>query len=424
MGLPLRAWVYISGIFVLALLASVYYLPKISWTEFSITLLILFGIISFFFQIYEVELIHRHSTSASIALCVAAILLAGAPVAVAVVLASTLLAEIILRWPKLANGVSAFLSRVLFNTSQIILSVSLAAIFFDLVGGHPPPYNTVSDYLPALIAFGIYTLTNEAQVAGIISLTEGISFKYHLLFYLKHLPAQLASLGVLAVLIAVLYQQAPANIALVLIPLVLVHISLRGYMRLRRGATKAIEAVSQMLAERDPYTAKHSEEVAELSAKIARKMGLPEDQVELIKAAARVHDIGKIGIPDNILLRPGPLTPEEWEILKQHPIRGAEVLRELEVYEGAVEMVLHEHENWDGSGYPYKLKGEQIPLGARIIHAADVYNALTTDRPYRKAWGEPIHYEKEQALEMIKGMSGKELDPKVVEALLKAVCEL
>jgi len=423
MGLSLKAWGYILGISVLASLASVYYLPKINWTESSITILILFGFISFLFQIYEVELVPRRATSASIALKIAAILLAGAPLAVALGLLSTLLAEIILRWPLLKKGLAAFLSRVLFNTSQLILSASLAAIAFDLVGGHPPPYDTASNYLPALIAFGIYALTNDAQVAGIVSLTQGISFKYHLFFYSKHIPAQLASLGVLAILIAVLYQQAPANILLILIPLVLVHISLRGYMRLRKGATKAIEAISQMLHERDPYTAKHSEEVAVLSEKIARVMGLPEDQVELIKAAAKVHDIGKIGIRDNILLKEGPLTPEEWEIVKQHPIRGAEVLRELEVYEGAVEMVLHEHENWDGSGYPHKLKGEQIPLGARIIHAADVYNALTTERPYRKARGEPLRYSKEQALEIIKGMSGKELDPKVVEALLKVACE-
>ena len=186
-------------------------------------------------------------------------------------------------------------------------------------------------------------------------------------------------------------------------------------MRLRHQAQKTFEKVAQSLGERDPYTGKHSEDVAVIARKIGRELGLAEDEVEQIEAAARVHDIGKISIPDSVLLKPGKLTDEEWEAIKQHPVIGADLLSGLEIYEGSIDIIRHHHEHWDGSGYPDGLKGEQIPLGARIVAVADVYNALTTDRPYRKA------YSKAEALEIIRDMSGKELDPQLVEIFLRVI---
>lgn len=173
----------------------------------------------------------------------------------------------------------------------------------------------------------------------------------------------------------------------------------------------------QSLQARDPYTAEHSERVADLSGKIARKLGLPENEVERIVAAARIHDIGKVGIPDSILLKPGPLTPQEWEIMKKHPVIGAEIIKGMEIYDNCVDIVKYEHERWDGSGYPEGLKGEEIPLGARIVAAADVYDALTSDRPYRKA------LPKEEAIAELKRMRGVKLDPRVVDALLEVLEE-
>ncbi|MGQ9733662.1 MAG: HD-GYP domain-containing protein, partial [Candidatus Bipolaricaulia bacterium] len=221
------------------------------------------------------------------------------------------------------------------------------------------------------------------------------------------------SLGVLSILLAVVYAIEPWYILLVLIPLALVHISLRGYMRLRRQAQEAFEKMIHSLMERDHYTGAHSEAVAQLAQQVARALGLPEDEVEKIGAAARVHDLGKVAIPDSILFKEDGLTNDEWEVIKQHPVRSAELLKGLEIYDGSIEIIRHHHEHWDGTGYPNGLKGEQIPLGARILALADIYNALITDRPYRKA------YSKEEALEIIRGMSGKELDPRVVEAFLK-----
>jgi putative nucleotidyltransferase with HDIG domain len=119
----------------------------------------------------------------------------------------------------------------------------------------------------------------------------------------------------------------------------------------------------KMLHERDPYTAEHSEEVADLAEKIARDLGLPEDQIETIRAAALVHDIGKVGIPDTILNKPGPLDEPEWQLIKKHTLIGFDLLKNLEMYSEAAQLVKYEHERWDGSGYPEGPEGRTDPPG-------------------------------------------------------------
>ncbi|MGQ9601104.1 MAG: HD-GYP domain-containing protein, partial [Candidatus Bipolaricaulia bacterium] len=380
--------------------------------QFLSTLLIL-AIIAFFAEIYEIELTYKRRTSTAIVIFTAAIFLGGIPLGLATVLLATLAAELILRWDTLSKGFSAFSGYVAFNVSQLVVTVTVAGTIFELTGGHPPPYQTIVDFIPPVLAFLTYIFVNTSLVSGIIHLAERVSFTYHLKFNLQHLHIQLLSLGVLSILLAVVYAIEPWYILLVLIPLALVHISLRGYMRLRRQAQETFEKMVQSLMERDHYTGAHSEAVAQLAQQVARALGLPEDEVDRIGAAARVHDLGKVAIPDSILFKEDGLTNDEWEVIKQHPVRSAELLKGLEIYDGSIEIIRHHHEHWDGTGYPNGLKGEQIPLGARILALADIYNALITDRPYRKA------YSKEEALEIIRGMSGKELDPKVVEAFLK-----
>jgi len=390
----------------------VFYTLKTSFSLQSIPLFSLLFLLSLFTQIYEIEISPGRGLSTSVAVLTVAIYLGGAPLAIWVALLSTLISEIILRRDMLARDIYSFLSRVGFNTGQLIIAVSVAAWLFAISGGHTPPWITVMDYLPPIIAFLAHNLVNIALVSGIMHLTEGINFAYQFRISVRSLYLQFLSMGVLAILLAIVYSISPWYMILLLIPLGLVHSSLRSYMRLRRGATETFERMMSILEARDPYTAEHSEHVAELSKRIARKVGLPEEEVERIRAAARIHDIGKIGIPDRILLKNGKLTEEEWEIMKRHPVIGADLLEGLEVYERSIGIVRHEHERWNGSGYPDGLRGEAIPLGARVVAVADVYDALTTDRPYRRAFATP------KALEIINEMRGVELDPSIVEAFL------
>jgi diguanylate cyclase (GGDEF)-like protein/putative nucleotidyltransferase with HDIG domain len=174
----------------------------------------------------------------------------------------------------------------------------------------------------------------------------------------------------------------------------------------------AIEALALALLERDRYTGEHSEAVIDMSGAVARNLGLNAPEVERIRSAALLHDIGKVAIPDEILHKPGPLTTEEWRLMREHPVIGERILRVLPGLGSVARIVRHEHERWDGGGYPDGLAGEAIPLGSRIIIAADTYHAITSDRPYRAA---KSHSE---AVEELTRCAGTQFDPRVTEVLI------
>jgi len=174
-----------------------------------------------------------------------------------------------------------------------------------------------------------------------------------------------------------------------------------------------IEGWSHALDLRDEETEGHTQRVTELTLQLARGMGISEAELAHIRRGCLLHDIGKMGIPDNILRKPGPLTDEEWVIMRKHPQYAFEMLSPISYLRPALDIPGCHHEKWDGTGYPRQLKGEQIPLAARIFAVIDVYDALTSDRPYRKAWS------REKTLEHIKTNSGTHFDPKVVEAFIR-----
>lgn len=174
-----------------------------------------------------------------------------------------------------------------------------------------------------------------------------------------------------------------------------------------------LEGWSRALDYRDKETEGHSQRVTELTIKIARTMGLSEEEMIHVRRGALLHDIGKLGVPDNILLKPGKLTDEEMDIIKKHTTIAYEILSPISFLKQALDIPYCHHEKWDGTGYPRGLKGEQIPLAARIFAIVDVWDALRSDRPYRPAWP------KEKTLDHIVQLSGSHFDPKVVDAFMK-----
>lgn len=175
-----------------------------------------------------------------------------------------------------------------------------------------------------------------------------------------------------------------------------------------------VERLARIAEFRDDETHEHTLRVGWLTAALARELGLPETEIQILQRAAPLHDIGKIGTPDAILLKPGRLTPGEFELMKQHTIDGAAILAngQSDLIRMAEKLAQSHHERWDGSGYPFGLHGETIPFSARIVAVADVYDALTHRRPYKPAW--PV----EAAVAEIIGQSGRHFDPSVVDALL------
>ncbi len=182
---------------------------------------------------------------------------------------------------------------------------------------------------------------------------------------------------------------------------------------LEEARTEILERLALAAEYRDDATGKHTQRVGLLSSHIAAGLGMPDDEVELIRKAAPLHDIGKIAIPDAILLKPGPLTPVEFEQVKRHTEVGARMMRGsgVPLLQMAEEIALTHHERWDGGGY-MNLRAEETPLIGRIVAVADVYDALLSDRPYKTAW------EPKDAVNEIASQSGKQFDPKVVEAFV------
>ena len=174
-----------------------------------------------------------------------------------------------------------------------------------------------------------------------------------------------------------------------------------------------IEGWSRALDLRDHATEKHTKNVVEKTMELATQLEIPSTDLIHMRRGATLHDIGKMGIPDRILHKPGPLTDDEWDIMRQHPQFARNLLAPIEYLRPAMDIPCYHHERWDGSGYPSGLKGEEIPLAARLFAVVDVFDALTSDRPYRKAW--PEH----DALVHIKDQAGKLFDPKITAAFLE-----
>ncbi len=186
----------------------------------------------------------------------------------------------------------------------------------------------------------------------------------------------------------------------------------RANIELTMAYDATIEGWSRALDLRDRETEGHTQRVTDLTISLAESMGIPQHQIPHIRRGSLLHDIGKMGVPDDILRKPGPLTEEEWKIMHQHPRLAYEMLSPVVYLRQALEIPYYHHEKWDGSGYPQRLKGEQIPLTARIFAIVDVYDALTSDRPYRSAWS------KEKVLDYIRQQSGRHFDPRVAEAFM------
>jgi hypothetical protein len=190
---------------------------------------------------------------------------------------------------------------------------------------------------------------------------------------------------------------------------------MRKHLELAVGS--GVEALTEAIDMRDHYTWHHSKNVMELAGKLGQRLGLDEAALAELAFAARLHDVGKIGVPDAILLKAGTLDEDEWDVMKQYPLRGAEILERVPGLGNVAQIVLCEHEHWDGSGYPQGRRGEDIPLASRIILACDAFDAMTSDRPWRgalKPWA---------AVRELRAGAGREFDPQIVVQLIGVLRE-
>jgi len=204
---------------------------------------------------------------------------------------------------------------------------------------------------------------------------------------------------------------------LLFVPVAIVYVASKRAKEVHDRTRRLLEHLADWVDVRDPYTGGHSRRVADLAESILRELRMRGPEVDLIVQAARLHDIGKISLPDHVLNKTSVLTEGEETLMRTHPAQGAELLAGYPSFGRGVDMVLHHHEQWDGAGYPHGLKGTRIPLGARIMAVADSFDAMTTDRPYRQALSV------EQAASILRQGCGRQWDPAIVDALLRGISQ-
>jgi diguanylate cyclase (GGDEF)-like protein/putative nucleotidyltransferase with HDIG domain len=317
--------------------------------------------------------------------------------------------------------------RIAFSSCSIAMAVMAAHTVF-----HGPLNRILGEMNPLLLGLAActYFVVNTALVAGVIALTERKSvYKTWYQTYFWILPYHLAAASV-GWLIVVLTRQDSWYAALVLFPLVyFLYRSYKMYLeRLENAKThveeiaglhlRTIEALALAIEAKDSTTADHLQRVRVYATEIGREIGLGQTELDALQAAALLHDIGKLAVPEHIISKPGRLTPEEFEKMKIHPLVGAEILEEVKFPYPVVPIVRAHHEKWDGSGYPFGLAGEEIPIGARILSVVDCLDALASDRQYRRAL--PL----DQAMEIVNSESGKSFDPVIVDIMRRRYVEL
>lgn len=344
----------------------------------------------------------------------AAILLFQPSIAILIVAGGSVLADMVRRQPW---------DELLFNGSQ--LAVQTGAGAWILVGSgwtaEPLLFSEPSQVLMIVVALATMHLVNSLAVATVVGLQSGLAplyVWYRSTIRMERVEAlwQLVQLGI-GLLVAVLADAHLWALPLLVFPGFAIYRTLeqrRGELR-EETMNTVVESLADIVDVRDPYTANHSKQVAALAREISLGMDLPVDQVGIIERAARVHDVGKIIVDIGVLTKQDRLADYEWEQLRKHPSTGAEILNRFPEFALATSFVRHHHERIDGGGYPDGLRGDQIPMGARVIAVADSFDAMTRSRPYRPAL--PLH----AALEVLAQGRGKQWDERVVNTLLELV---
>jgi putative nucleotidyltransferase with HDIG domain len=305
--------------------------------------------------------------------------------------------------------------RVVFNLALYALTYLATGAAFEWAGGTFGRLSFPAGAWHMLAAGTAYFLVNSLLVSTVIGLTRGPSpLRVWQSNFMRGILHHLSFVA-LGTLVAVVYFLAgPWGLALFAIPYLVARHSFALYMEIKADLKDFVRALTEVLEEVDPYTRHHSMRVADYAVRIARGMRLPEHGVEEVEYAALVHDLGKIGPQhQHILQKPGSLSHEEQRTLRAHPAAGADIVARVRALRRAAEIVRSHHERPDGQGYPYGLRAEDVPVGARILNVADAFDAMTSDRPYRRALS------LDAALSELRRGSGTQFDAAVVGCLLR-----
>ena len=307
--------------------------------------------------------------------------------------------------------------KTFFNGANIMLSIGLAGISYEALGGIPGQLEIIN-IVPITFALAIYILVNNfimAFLMAILTNENALKIIRSNVFWVIRDNFAIAPLGII---MAIAYNNyGTIGVLLFFGPLLLARYSFKMYVDMKKIYVDTVRALCQAVEEKDPYTQGHSMRVCELSCKLAKRMGLNDKRIENLRIAAMLHDVGKIGIDEKILNKPGSLTEDEYSKIKEHSEIGARIIKEINFLKDVASIILCHHERFDGKGYPQGIKDKEISTEAGILCIVDVFDALTSDRPYRKA------ITLDESMGIIKRDIGVFFNPKIANEFIKMIEE-
>ena len=309
------------------------------------------------------------------------------------------------------------LYKTLFNGANIMLSSGLAGLCYEALGGIPGKLDLIN-ILPMVASIAVYIIINNVIMSILMSILSGEKLLKLFCSSVIWVIRDNFALAPLGIIMAIAYlNYGIFGVLLFFGPLLLARYSFKMYIDMKNVYVDTVKALCQALEAKDPYTQGHSMRVCDLACKLGEIMGLNRKRMENLKIAAMLHDIGKIGIDEHILNKPDRLTDEEYNKIKQHPVIGAKIIQEVNFLKDAADIIISHHERFDGSGYPEGRKHSEISIESGILCIVDVFDALTSDRPYRKAMTV------EGALNIIERDMGSFFNPKIAKEFVKIIKE-
>lgn len=306
--------------------------------------------------------------------------------------------------------------KIAFNIPLLIMTVGLAGLVYESFGPTWTSLETPRFLLPLFFCGVVYYFVNTFSISTVIGFSDGKNpFRIWKQTYLWTFFHILAFMPVGAIIALIYLKSGMWTVALFVIPLFLARYSFQLYIEMKEAHINTVAALSSAIDANDPFTHGHSYRVAQYALRLGKAMNLSSKDLEILEYSALLHDIGKIAIQHDVLLKPGRLDDDEYKTLKQHPSIGADIVENLKFLKEAADIIRFHHEQPDGNGYPDGLTTEDIPIGSRILLVADAFDAMTSDRPYRK--GLPL----DQVIEQFERYRGKQFDNDISSLFLGMV---
>ncbi|MDD3851307.1 MAG: HD-GYP domain-containing protein [Firmicutes bacterium] len=410
--LPVRVKLIIAITVLVSIVCGIYF-SSIWQIENDVWEIIFFIILATIGESFSIALPNQISVSVVFAIFVCIVMLFD-PLTAGLIIAAGNLLSVYKRDGKAWHILNTPFYKSVFNAGTSFISALASGIVYRALY-MPGGYISLAEIIiPISVASLVYLAVNTSTVVLLVSNLLNKSVRSIWKQNVKWMVQNYLIMSPLGIILAIAYQNyGYFGILLFFGPLLMARYSFKLYIELKSNYLETIQALSRTLEAKDPVTSGHAERVSHYSVAIAKKLGLSEARIDNIMYAGLLHDIGKIGISDSVLQKPGRLTDNEYDIIKEHSSIGADILRDIDFLRDASQIIRYHHERYDGKGYPDGIGGEKVPLESYILGVADAFDAMTNDRPYRKA------LTAEEARDVIKQEAGKQFHPRVAEVFVK-----